>query len=55
MVLTESAACVWKMRRSTIFYPQNPKIKTNHLRRYALNKFANMEMSFKETEPGNVA
>jgi len=43
------------MRHSTIFYPQNLKIKTNHLRRYGQNNIANIEMGFKEIETGVVA
>jgi hypothetical protein len=43
------------MRRSKIFYPQNLKVKAKHLRRYGLNIIANIEMSFKEIETGDVA
>jgi hypothetical protein len=54
-VLTERAACIWKMRHSTIFYPQNLKIEIDHLLRYGLNNIANIEMSVKEIETGDVA
>jgi hypothetical protein len=54
MVLTERAACIWKLRHNTILYPQNLKVKTNHLRRYWLNNIANIVMSFKEVETGDV-
>jgi len=55
MVLTERAACVWKMRHSTMFYPQNLKVKTNHFRRYGSNNIFNIEMSFKGIKNGDVA
>ena len=55
MVLTEPTACIWKMRHSTMFYPQNLKIKTNHHRIYGPKYIVNIEMSFKGIETGDVA